>query len=202
MLGFDTTSPFRHWIIDDFVPRSVVNAALIEWPGQDWPHWHVYSDKYSRKLATKDISRLPPAASRIFERLAFLDVESITGIAGLFPDYTAYAAGMHWLPKGGRLGIHLDAAAHPATGWRRTLSACLYLTGPESGDLVLCDSEAKESRRIAPQPGRLVLFECTDSAYHGVPDIVTCEGGRKSIAGFYWSLGESVVHRTSAEFVL
>ncbi len=197
----ESSVPFRHWIIDDFIPRSLVNAALIEWPDSSWPHWHAYSDRNSVKFATKDISRLPPSAKLIFDRLCLLDACGITGIRDLFPDTTAHGAGMHWLPAGGRLGIHLDSASHPTTGWSRRLSATVYLTGDESGDLVLCDNHGAESVRIPPFAGRLVIFETAESAYHGVPDVVAVDGGRKSIAAFFWSIGGEVHSRKSAEFV-
>lgn len=191
----------RHWIIDNFAPRSLVNAALIEWPDATWQHWHKYADQHATKFATKDIERLPSACRMLFASICSLDIERITGIEGLFPDLNAYGAGLHWLPLGGRLGIHLDSATHPLTGWSRRLSASLYLTDCDSGDLVLCDSSANEAERVEPQPGRLVLFETDATAYHGVPDVVTAEGGRKSIALFFWSLTEPLNSRIAAEFI-
>lgn len=191
----------RHWVIDEFAPRSLVNAALVEWPSETWQHWHRYADNHATKFATKDVDRLPRACRMIFDRICELDVQRVTSLEGLFPDTNAYGAGMHWLPKGGRLGIHLDAATHPLTGWSRRLSASLYLTDETSGDLVLCDASGTEAERVEPQPGRLVLFETDATAFHGVPDVITAESGRKSIAAFFWSLTQPLNSRTAAEFI-
>lgn len=195
--------PFRHWIADGFVPESLVNAAIVEWPSSEWPHWHYYNGRDAVKYATKDVLRLPHSCRLIFDAIASIDVCSITGIHGLFPDTTGYGAGMHWIPNGGHLGVHLDSASHPTAGWERRLSACVYLTDSQSGKLGLYNSDGSELvTAIAPSPGRLVLFECTDISYHGIPGTIEEADGRKSIACFFWSsaTGLQNMNRKSASF--
>ena len=193
--------PFRHWILDNFIPPSMVSAALLEWPAPVWPYWHRYNDKTSKKYASKDILRLGPACLSIFNDICKLDICSLTGDPEIFPDFSGYGAGMHWIPEGGFLGMHLDTAKHPITEWRREYSACLYLTPESSGDLVLADNpEFTDSHRVSPKAGTLVVFECTDSSYHGVPEVVEYPGGRKSVAAFFWSTREVTATRTKADF--
>lgn len=199
--------PFAHWVVDDAFPDSLIDAALAEWPAEDWPHWHYYNDKNAKKRTTKDVDRLTPASRELFNMLARLDiVRDLQGldVKGVFPDLTAYGAGMHWIPKGGSLGIHLDAAAHPLTGWRRRLSATLCLTtDPHGGSLELCGPDKQSVQSVESRRNRLSIFECTDASWHGVTKPVTLEDGRKLITMFYWSLpepGEDAPARQAAQF--
>ena len=197
--------PFRHWVLDDAFPCSLIEGALAEWPTQSSPHWHLYDSASSHKLGTKDVGRLPPACRMLFDRICCLDVHKITGMTGLFPDFTAHGAGLHWIPEGGFLNPHLDSSVHPTTKWHRRLSACLYLNSlsDESGTLELYDIDLERVKLIPTKANRLVLFECTDYSYHGVPSRIHDSCGRKSIASFFWSRNSpnSGEIRTQAEFV-
>ena len=198
-------NPFGCWVVDGAFSPGLVEAARVEWPAEDWPYWHRYNSKEARKLATRDPDRLPPACRILFNQMAGFDVLGETGMHGLFPDLTGYGAGLHWIPQGGHLSVHLDSSRHPTTGWYRRLSACLYLDHQGSGGtLNLYSNRGRELvQRIEPKPNRLILFETTDHAYHGVPDPVTEPDGRKSIALFFWSVESpaSTGDRTQAEFV-
>ena len=197
--------PFPHWVIDDAFPSPLVEAAIVEWPAADWPHWHLYDGATARKRATKDIDRLTPACRMLFDSICSLDVPLLTGVSGVFPDFTAHGAGMHWIPSGGHLGVHRDSARHPTTGWWRCLSACLYLNTVEGGDLRLYESDGKTLAASVPaRRNRLVLFSCGEDSFHGVPSPVDDPAGRKSIAAFFWSLerpGDVDGDRTAADFI-
>lgn len=197
------TEPFRHWIAEDAFPPSLIEAALIEWPAADWPHWHKYESADSRKLATRDPDRLPVACRVLWERLCCLDVAGLIGVSDVFPDFGGYGAGLHWIPQGGHLSVHRDAAQHPTTGWQRRLSVCLYLDDqPDGGSLDLFAADGvSRVVRVQPKANRLVIFETGEASYHGVPEPVTAADGRKSIAAFFWSQQPASVSRTSAEFV-
>lgn len=196
--------PFRHWIADGAFPQSLIEAALIEWPDKSWQHWHRYESADAVKLATRDPQRLTEACRQIYDRLCCLDVAGLLGVSGTFPDFAGYGAGMHWIPQGGHLAVHRDAATHPTTGWQRRLSVCLYLDDQyEGGSLDLFESDGRKlAVSIVPRPNRLVVFECGENSYHGVPDPVTESGGRKSIAAFFWSREPAEASRTSAEFII
>lgn len=180
--------PYQHWVMDGVFAESLITAALVEWPSMDWPHWHVYADPFSVKRATKDVDRLPPACRHLFDRLCAMDVGSITGLRGLFPDWTGYGAGLHSMAPGGHLGWHLDSERHPSTGWMRRLSCCLYLSDWQPGDggeLMLGHSPMEAVRSVEPKRNRVVLFECGPASYHAVHQVAG-DGGRHSIAAFYW----------------
>jgi len=194
-------SPFPHWVIDDAFSASLVKAAEIEWPSEDWVHWHLYDTHTSRKFATKDIERLPPASKLLFNSMCSIDLVELTG-SDVFPDLSGYGAGLHWVPKHGYLERHLDSNIHPLTGWTRKYSMCLYLHDVDGGgDLIFENEGRSESVSITPTANRLVIFECTEHSYHGVPGVIQDERGRKSIACFFWSLKQETFSvRTSAQF--
>ena len=200
--------PFRHWIIDNAFPYSLIEAALVEWPDESWQHWHKYDSADAIKFGTRDPQRLPEACRELYHRLCCLDVTEMLGVLGVFPDFAGYGAGMHWIPQGGHLSVHRDASVHPITGWKRRLSVCLYLDDQyEGGTLDLFEADGKTLKvAIRTRPNRLVIFESGEDSYHGVPTGVTEPGGRKSIAAFFWSVvrpewatAESI--RKQAEFV-
>jgi len=170
------------WKIPDFLPRGLALSAAAEWPSIDWPHWHTYHDKNSRKFGTLDILRLPPACKMAFEELCKLDVDRLCGDPRAFPDALGHAAGLHWIPPGGYLGWHTDASQHPTQHWTRKLSVSIYLSeNLQGGDLMLRDED--EEIRVRPKFNQLVIFE--PDVQHSV-DQVESTLGRKSIACFFW----------------
>jgi hypothetical protein len=202
------TEPFRHWVADDWAEPALVRAADAEWPDARWLHWHRYDSAESKKLATKDPLRIPPASAELLRQLACMPVAAITGLADVFPDLLLHGGGMHALESGGRLGVHLDGDRHPQTGWRRRLSAMLYVNerwhAGWGGALELWDEKAQACvASIEPRFNRLVIFECGPAAYHGVPRPVRCPVGeqRRSLALFYWSAADGGGTRDRASFV-
>jgi len=171
---FDTLTPTSHLIIDDFAPACVIRAAAKTWPDERWAWWHKYDDETALKFSTMGRAPFPPASALLLDRMATLDISSISTDA--FPDMSFHAGGMHTLPPGGFLGKHKDAEIHPLTGWSRVLNAILFIEG--DGDLHLGQDYA-----IRPTPGRLVLFE-TKGVWHRVDEATET---RKSLAVYWWA---------------
>jgi hypothetical protein len=200
--------PFPHWVIDNAFAPELVRSAYAQWPPGDWPHWYSYSDEKTTKLATRDEYRLPPACRELINQMCALPISEITGIDGLFPDFDLYGAGMHSIPSGGKLGVHLDGAKHPISGWKRQLSLVLFVN-PEwetewDGCLELWDNSGKECiSKVEPRFNRLAIMAVGDDTYHGIPGEVRCPAGemRKTLAVFHWSFDVADENRTRAEFV-
>tara|TARA_R110002020_G_scaffold376130_3_gene587319 strand:+ start:37850 stop:38452 length:603 start_codon:yes stop_codon:yes gene_type:complete len=192
-------TPFKHWIADGEFSASLVEAANVEWPSNNWPHWHLYKGFDSYKYATKDVERLSPACKLLFDQLCCIDISSLTGDE-VFPDLTGYGAGLHWIPENGHLHKHLDSNVHPVTNWVRKYSMCLYLNEVEGGFLHLETKHGSQTTKIETKKNRLVVFECGESSYHRVTPVKSKEG-RRSIASFFWSIEDPPeTTRTSAEF--
>lgn len=203
---FTERFPFRHTVIDNFAPASLVRAAAMEWPRDDWPHWHKYRDLDSVKLATRDCHRFPPACAELLRLMSSLDVEPAAGYP-VFPDFLYHAGGLHAMPRDGHLQVHIDALTHPCRDWSRRLNAILFVhqewESDWGGELVLRSAMAERETQVSIEPkfNRLVLFEVTPRSWHGVPTPITCPEGvlRKSLAAYWWSEG-SRSDQTKASF--
>ena len=192
--------PFPHAVIDDFAPAELCRAAVAEWPAADWPYWFPYDGERGRKFASRDPARLTPACQELARELVRLPVEKLLGLRETFPDLAFYGAGMSQIDAGGELPLHLDCDHHPLTRWRRAASAMLYLTECGGGRLQFWDQGgARISTSFEPRPGRLVIFECTDQAWHSVEPISA--GRRLSLSLFFWRLPDgSAAERPRAQF--
>jgi Rps23 Pro-64 3,4-dihydroxylase Tpa1-like proline 4-hydroxylase len=121
-------------------------------------------------------------------------------------DPTLHGGGLHSIPDGGRLDVHLDCDRHPVTRYRRALNAILFLDNWEHawrGNLNLYWSSLVRCVSIAPAAGRLVLFETGDESLHGVPGPVKHPEGfpRRSLAVYFWEPVAGDATRPRAQFV-
>jgi hypothetical protein len=148
---------------DGFATPAEVAAAL-----DCWPHtgWHAYGDH--KRVSVPGVMLPAPLASLLF-RMAAL------GAAGV-PDLGLWGAGLHEMPPSTvGLGWHTDAERHPLLGFGRVRSGVVYLCG--DGDL-----EFRAGARVAPAPGRLVMFD--GAAPHRVAAPVTTL--RRSVSLFWY----------------
>lgn len=173
--------------LDDVIPQTLVNAVAATWPRDDWPHWHRYHDRTADKYATKDASRITDAAKLVIGIMAEMDV----GCNECFPDLDLHGAGLHMLKPGGFLGLHLDGAKHPLTGWSRIANAVLFIDDwlPEwGGELQMCRENGETLQSVSPRKGRIAVFETTPTAWHRVTS-VTGPAPRRTLSLFWWSQG-------------
>lgn len=204
---FLSAEPFPHLIVDEAVHWAVVNEAHREFDALPADAWHKYDgpDEAGKRACCKweAIQEYAPVCYAILQFLssagAAAIVSSITGIEGLEPDPTLYGGGLHEMPPGSALGLHLDCERHPRTGNQRRVNAILYLNEIDrlqehsdrfGGRLLLWDRLRKEPKAwIVPCPGRLLLMETGAHSYHSVEPII--EGvdaiERRSLAVYYWS---------------
>lgn len=181
--------PFRHLVIDDWAEPELVRAAAMEWPDENWAHWHRYDNG---KLATKDPLRHPPACAELIRRMLCLPIGDLLSVANTFGDWNCYGGGMHSMPPGSQLGVHLDSDHHPVMPWRRAANAVLYVSDWDKsygGDFELWnETGSKCEKAIDPLFNRLIIFEPTDHSYHAVFRN-NSELTRKSLSVFFWKLG-------------
>ena len=154
--------PFRHWILDDWINETLA----IEYIQND--EWVYYSNDMERKRT----SSAPPSKvlSKLTDPAAITQLETITGIDGLKPDL--YGGGLHVYSFAGFLAPHIDYSIHPKSGMERRLNAILFLNRrwvePLGGALQFYDDMGeKVLKSIYPRYGRLVLWEPTDTSFHG-----------------------------------
>ena len=198
--SYQTATPFPHIVIDNFLPESVLDQVLDEFPKADGIEWQRFEAAAERKLASKSELQMGEMTRFLLYQLnssTFIDfLETLTGIKGLIPDPHFVGGGLHQIQRGGFLKMHVDFNRHERLKLDRRLNLLLYLNKnwqeEYGGHLELWDKDVTQcSKKILPIFNRCVVFSTTDFSYHGHPEPLTCPEGetRKSLALYYYSNG-------------
>lgn len=197
-----TSEPFRHVIVEDFLPRDFAEAIYDRYPTPEAGGWENTTYVHQRKKLTMR-SGFPSAIDAFFRLAAdprFLDMlTDITGIPALQTDHDLVGGGLHQILRGGFLDLHVDYNLHPRTKLHRRLNLLLYMNkdwkSEYQGDFELWDFEGPPRRiaKIAPAFNRAVMFEMSEISYHGHPEPLATPRHvtRKSLALYYYTV-ESV----------
>jgi hypothetical protein len=180
--------PFPVIVVDDCFPRPAIEAAADSFDAV--AEWVRYDSVLEAKRTTR---RLTP------ECAALMTAMQVMCPADLATDATLHGGGMHEIQPGGWLSTHLDCDRHPVSGYRRAWNAILYLTTCEGGELELREVPTAEPTRIDAVASRLVLFETSDTSWHGV---ATVNGtiARRSLACYWWDRSIGPTTRPRALF--
>jgi hypothetical protein len=192
--------PFPHIVIDNFLPATVLDRILDEFPDPQHGLWERRATKNSLKLSCNILDDLGETTRLVLEQLNSRNMlrflERLTGIEHLIPDALFEGGGLHQILPGGFLKIHADFNKHPEWNLDRRLNVILFLNRDwreeYGGQFELWDPQMTACRRkVLPIFNRLVVFSTTDTAYHGHPDPLRCPQGmtRKSIAIYYYTNG-------------
>jgi len=203
---WEQAQPFRHVVIDDFLPEKVakeIGDAFpklndIDWrlvgPG-DSKHTH---DENVEKVSCPDEQQFPDPIRQLVHTLqsgVFLRfLEELTGFEHLSPDPHHFGGGLHSTGNGGRLMVHVDASRHPNKDYQQIANLIYYCT-PDweesyGGHLELWDKKTKScTMKVLPKFNRAVLFYTGKESLHGQPNPVTAPAGmrRNSIALYFYS---------------
>lgn len=130
----------------------------------------------------------------IRERLAgaeFIgELEALTGLAGL--QYDELGGGLHRIPVGGFLAVHLDFNRDNAGRYRR-INVLLYLNerwDPVDGGWLELRGYAERDGfvgflAVMPEFNTQVTFICSERSWHGHP--VRTQRERRSLAAYYFT---------------
>lgn len=203
--SFRMASPFQHVVLEDFVPREILQLLVREFPGPDDIAWELHGpgrtqwakDKRIAKLATSDETKFGAFTRHFMGQLnsaTFLRfLEELTGIPELLPDVTYSHCGLHSTGPGGRLMMHTDVNRHPhGTKMHQILNLIVYLNEDwkeeYGGHLELWDEHRKPVQRYLPSANRAVLFNTGTRSLHGHPHPLTCPPDRRrnSLAVYYY----------------
>ena len=195
-------APFPHACFDDFLPDTVIDQILDEFPAPDSTYW---STKNRPDTIKQDTTpglgtelKMPPKIRQVMWQLnsgAFMIfLRHLTGIAGLMPDPYLFGGGIHQILPGGLLKIHADFNIHEVIGLYRRINVLIYLNRdwrPEYGGQIELWSRdmSRREKSFEPIAGRCIIFNTDDDSYHGHPDPLACPQGmtRKSIAMYYYT---------------
>lgn len=199
---FASGDPFRHVLIESFFEPAFLSQLLAEFPPFERGNARNEAGGLGGKSVVERIRTLGPAFAALDDLVqspTFLGwLSGVTGIPDLHYDPHYFGGGTHDNRHGQELDPHIDFNHHPVTNEHRRLNLILYLNegwDPAwGGNLELhSDPRAPDDRivEIAPLQNRCVIFETTESSWHGFSKIQLPEAersrSRRSIALYFYT---------------
>ena len=187
--------PYPAMTIEDFYPSEAMVRAAAE-SFNDVEDWVKYGGdgagqiQYCSKLGRENV---PPPALLLLDYIAAnCNPDSLMGFdTKCFPDMSHYGGGMMVTPnrngEGGYLGMHVDASHHGLhKDWKREFSAILCISEEYDSSFDLKIHNGKEHGTIPYKFNQLNIFKCSESSWHGLPEI-TKGMDRKTLGVMFWS---------------
>lgn len=207
--------PYFHCIIDDFFSPASFRELLLDWPGEAL-QWNSVREFINEEpnLLEKGIRGINKSdqLNQLWKDFfnfthqngAFTNcIRDLVGDDEIVPDTTYNWSGLRENAPGSFQLIHSDALIHPQNGSEKRYTVMVYFDDKEvidGGHLELWDDDMKACKvSIAPIFNRVVIFECTPTSYHGVPE---CNYHRKAFTMSFVNPSATPEHmRKKAEFV-
>lgn len=197
---YSSAKPFPHIVIDNFLPKAMLDSVLEEFPSPEKIDWKTFDNSAEKKLASTSELQMGEHTRLLLQQLnssTFISfLEKLTGIDGIIPDPHFVGGGLHQIEKGGYLKIHVDFNRHKRLHLDRRLNLLIYLNKDwqeeYGGHFEMWDVDMTEcQKKILPLFNRCVIFSTTDFSFHGHPEPLTCPENRtrKSLALYYYSNG-------------
>lgn len=199
---FAPREPFRHVSIDQFLEPGFADRLLAEFPSFERGNARNEAGELGNKSTVERVQELGTAYKELDELVksqAFLDlIGRLTGIDNLIYDPWYFGGGTHENREGQDLDPHVDFNRHPVENWHRRLNLIIYLNreweDAWGGSLEIHSdprSDDNEIRQITPLFNRCVIFETTETSWHGFSRITLPESrklaSRRSIALYFYT---------------
>ena len=199
-VAWESSNPFSHIIIDNFLVPEVITSIVNEFPSFDSHSWDLYDNPLESKRTLNHYDRFGIETYRLFCYLnsrQFIEKLEILTKCDLYADFGLNGGGLHSHKRGGKLNIHLDYSIHPKLKQERRVNILIYVT-PDwqeswGGSLGFWEHDktkhapGKLIKEIAPLFNRAVIFDTTQHSWHGLPDLINCPPSvtRNSLAIYY-----------------
>lgn len=180
---FVTAKPFKHLCIDEFLIRSVAEQLLAEFPPFDKKRALNEMGEVGGKATREDVKQLGPGFALLDDYIsspAFLrTISAMTGIPDLTYDPSYFGGGTHDNQHGQELDPHVDFNYNQSLSLHRRLNLIIYLNknweDSWGGEIELHSNPREPENNsiisFAPLFNRCVIFETTESSWHGFPII-------------------------------
>ncbi len=199
---FNEGKPYKHIVIDNFLEQDVANSLYDNFPKMTELRKH-YKGLNENKSEGSSFSEYHEDFVRVLEAIKSPEfvrwVEQVTGIEDLVLPDDHRGAGVHQGRNGSFLDIHVDFSIHPVLNLHRRLNLLIYLNknwkDEYGGHLELWNEDvSKLENMVKVNFNRAVIFETTDTSYHGYDVIrIPEDESRRSIYSYYYSpIGEGV----------
>lgn len=195
---YQTAAPFPHVALEQLFDRDLLKTLEAEFPEPAHMPGEFHGEIEGGKFTESNFSAFGPATQAFFGACnsgTFLQsLSRLTGIPGLIADPYLAGGGQHQTATNGRLKVHSDFNVHPFLNLTRRVNMLVYLNEnwePSwGGELELWDVNMTQAVvKVPPTLGRVVIFNTTDTSFHGLPDPIQFPPGqfRRSLAFYYFT---------------
>lgn len=204
---FAKSAPFKHIIIDEFLPYEHAQFLSKNFPVPEHPIWLDWKKRSGSQYGkqgpggSENFHLLDPKfkfALNEFNSSYFLTyLEHLTGIEKLLPDPHYSGGGMHQILSGGILDIHTDFNDYERLDIYRQINVLVYFNDDwqpsYGGELELWDAAPKSGgicvKSIPPIFNRAVIFKTDKTSFHGHPNqwLAPAPITRRSLAFYYYT---------------
>ncbi len=179
---------FPAWSFEGVFDDDTLALAVAEFPDPHDPRWTTFPGAHEQgKQQGGPACWGPVTTSILLELMSPKWCQQVAQLAGrqvLVADVVG--GGMHQSAPGAHLDTHVDFDRHPSTGWRRAVNLLVYLNHGWRQEWGGCLELGHEPTVIAPEFGRMIVFECSDHSWHGHPVPVAAGHTRRSLAVYYY----------------
>jgi hypothetical protein len=184
---YKNAKPFPHILLDNIFPDAMLDSLINEQPSMDRDKWVHEDNEHLQQFNLRsavDLGKTGYQLSSFLNSAKFLYfLSELTGIWNLLPDPYLQGAGYHVIPHGGSFDVHADRNTAYETGLMRRLSLIIYLNKnwkhEYGGQLELWNTDASKCEAVVePEFNRTIVFEITDTNFHGVPSPIAAPEGR------------------------
>lgn len=179
---------FPAWQFENVFDEATLARVVSEFPDVDDPRWQTFHGQHeARKQQGGPACWGPATTAVVLHLLSPVMVRQVCQLVGadhLVGDVVG--GGMHQSGPGARLDVHVDFDRHPQTHWRRRVNLLLYLNHGWREEWGGCLELGRKPVVVAPEFGRMVIFECSDRSWHGHPVPVADGHVRRSLAVYFY----------------